>query len=457
MKILKSYNFYCSLLENSPFLGNIEILKEIKDWQWNSQKVSESSLFLVFKGDKVDAIQFVPQALREGCCCFVLSPRHEGLANSFLGEYPKALFILEEPLIFLKKGASRVISELPHLLKIGVSGSNGKTTTKELLYGVLSATSKNFYVSSGNYNSQIGMSLSILQLTGKEEVAVFEMGINQIGEMDELVDLLKPNWVILTSFSEAHVGLLGSLENIIKEKSKLTRYAQKVFCSKDLSKMICLEDSFRGEFLTYSLDDIHLDKVTPQGQFFTWKGQPLFLPLLGEGSLWGVCASLRVSQALEIDYEIIKEGFSHVSLPQGRMDLITTNQGVSFLNDAYNANLASLKILLSFLKENNKILENYKRIFIVFSGFKEMGKESVRIHNEAMGEILSLSFWENIFLVEEDLKVFYDELKEKEKVSFSSNLESLFPTAKEVFKRGDLIVLKGSRSSTLERLIKLFE
>lgn len=457
MKINKTYDFYLSLLKEAKFLGDLEALKKIQDWQWNSSYTKSSSLFLVFKGENVDAIRFVPQVLQEGCRCFVVPDDHEEIIRDFHSLYPEALFILEDPLNFLKRGACSVLSQMPNLLKIGVSGSNGKTTTKELLYGILSSSYKNFYVSQGNYNSEIGMSLSILQLSGKEEIAVFEMGINKVGEMDELVDLLKPDWVVLTSFSEAHVGLLGSLENIIEEKSKITRYAKKVFCPEELASKIHFESSFEGEVITYSLKDIYLESVTWEGQSFVWDKDSFFLPLLGKGSLWAVCASLKVSQYLGINHDSLREGFLKVSLPQGRMDLIKTSEGVDFLNDAYNANLASLKVLLSFLEDNRALIENYKRVFIVFSGFKEMGQESLRIHGEAIKEILNLELWEKVFLLGEELCPFYEDLKEDKTLSFNKSLDNFFLTSQEAFKKEDLVILKGSRSSSLERLIKFFE
>ena len=253
MKISRTPEFYQTLMENFPYVGNLSALLSVDGWEWNSSQTSALSLFLVFKGEKRDAFDFVPQAMAQGCRVFVVIPSHEKEVSLLREGAKDALFILVDPLTFLKVSAQQVLESMPHLLKIGITGSNGKTTTKELLGSVLKSSSKKFYASSGNYNSQIGMMLSILQLKGDEEIAVFEMGISHKGEMDTLVEVLRPQYVMITTLSHAHVGHLGGLDGVVQEKVKIARYAKVLFCQKENRDLILSKIAFSGEIVSYSL------------------------------------------------------------------------------------------------------------------------------------------------------------------------------------------------------------
>src|SRR6056297_3750698 len=208
----------CTLVYEDSKIHNARISGVATD----SRKVGRDFLFVALRGERTDGHRFVRQAVENGASALLLS---QGFANSEesaqeLQDVQVPILTHENPLRAMQLLASEYLKKFPQLMKIGVTGSNGKTTTKELLASILSelvSTVKN----EGNLNSDIGLPLSVFQVRDKNRFGVFEMGINHIGEMQTMVDILKPHYGVVTNIGTAHIGLLGSREGIAREKGSL--------------------------------------------------------------------------------------------------------------------------------------------------------------------------------------------------------------------------------------------
>ncbi|KAL0264053.1 UNVERIFIED_CONTAM: hypothetical protein PYX00_010918 [Menopon gallinae] len=305
-------------------LGKLEALIDVSYWYWVSQEVTPHSLFLAFKGKNQDGFDFAQEAILAGSQVLVVSPQHKEKVRELQALYTHVLFILEEPLLFLQRSARQVLLSMPQLIRVGITGSNGKTTTKELLASVLRHSERVFFANKGNYNSLIGLSLSVLQMKGDEEIAVFEMGINQQGDMDELVELLKPQLVVITNFAQAHLGPLGNMSTLIAEKVKIIRYAQELICESSCLDNLVIPKGSKLRVKSYSLEDETFLQLSSNliSQSFSWQGQSYSLALAGRGALRAARCVLELAKTLKIDQSALQKGFAQLTLPD--------EQGIAF-------------------------------------------------------------------------------------------------------------------------------
>ncbi|HAZ95802.1 MAG TPA: UDP-N-acetylmuramoylalanyl-D-glutamate--2,6-diaminopimelate ligase, partial [Treponema sp.] len=207
-------------------LGNAPLC--IKSVQTDSRLVEENTLFVPLIGEKQDGHSYIPQAIEKGASAvFIRMKNFEDNGNYFVELHeknPSVIFIaVENTLEALQKAAARYVEKFPHLIKIGVTGSSGKTTTKEILVSILSQK-YNVVSNKGNLNSETGLPLSVFNIRTEHECGVFEMGMNRENEIGEIASVLKPRFAIVTNIGTAHIGILGSRENIAKEKSKIFSY-----------------------------------------------------------------------------------------------------------------------------------------------------------------------------------------------------------------------------------------
>ena len=207
-------------------LGNSPLC--IKSVQTDSRLVEKNTLFVPLIGENQDGHSYVPQAIEKGASVVFISMKNfEDNGNYFVELHeknPSVIFIaVENTLEALQKSAARYVEKFPHLIKIGVTGSSGKTTTKEILVSILSQKYK-VISNKGNLNSETGLPLSVFNIRAEHECGVFEMGMNRENEIGEIASVLKPRFAVVTNIGTAHIGILGSRENIAKEKAKIFSY-----------------------------------------------------------------------------------------------------------------------------------------------------------------------------------------------------------------------------------------
>ena len=426
----------------------------------DSRHVEESCLFVALPGERVDGHDFIPQALERGAAALMCSTsywsKRRGQLERLLQNRP-AVSVIEvaDTLAGLQKMAKVYLRQFPEILRIGVTGSNGKTTTKEIL-GAIIAADRPTVKSEGNLNSEIGLPLSCFRTTAAHRAAVFEMGINHPGEMDILADIYRPDIAVITNIGTAHIGLLGSREAIAREKRKIFRYfdgTQKAFLSESEDYEDLLKEELRGDIVYFGptrtsgfegSEDLGLD-----GTILYWEGLQIRFPLFGAHNLRNALASISVSTELGISKEKIKEGLENVRPLFGRSQII--RGPVTVIQDCYNANPDSFAQVFAFVSA----LSWSGRKIGVLGAMGELGELSEQAHRR-IGVLAAQCGFQGLFLFGQEMEAAYSEIQARDYkglVEWLTDIESLRESLHTYLREGDLLLIKGSRAAELERLM----
>ncbi len=439
----------------------------------DSRKTSSASLFVALKGENQDGHIFIEDSLKAGSSLVLLSSceaeknraKYEGLFKDY-----GATFISVDNTLFALQTASKFYLEKIGLsLKIGVTGSSGKTTVKELLGAIFSKLDKTF-VSFGNLNSETGLPLSIFELRSEHRIGVFEMGMNRKGEIAELSAILRPDVAVITNIGTAHVGMLGNIENIAKEKKEIFSH----FSSH------CVGFVPEGEFAQF-LKDVPEGKMVLvskeliegfegakmngiEGSIIRYKDLDISLHLLGKHNIQNAICAIAVAQYFGVSKENIKSAIESVRPPYGRSEVKKGFTTCFF--DCYNANPASVQEAIEFCD----VAEDDARHVYILGSMKELGEMSQSEHAKICQKAFA-SRADLLFLFgSEMLAGFFAYLAEK-KIDYNCNshyiesiegrevffyndseFENLKDAIKKNVKKKDFVLLKASRSLSFERL-----
>lgn len=437
--------------------GNRDIRQVVID----SRQVEEGCLFVALPGTRVDGHEFIPQAFKRGAAAVVASrrqweKRQEDLQSGLQNRPGISVILVEDTLSALQEMSKGYLRQFPHLLRIGVTGSNGKTTTKEILGSIMALDSPTV-ISQGNLNSEIGLPLACFQVREHHRISVFELGINHPGEMDVLADICRPDVAVITNIGTAHIGLFGSREVIAREKKKIFRYfdgTQKAFVFEAEDFYSLFHEGLKGVIVPFGpestrgfegSEDLGLD-----GTIIHWEGLRIRFPFFGAHNVRNALVSISVSAELGISKSKIKEGLESVRPLFGRSQIIRGGT-VTVIQDCYNANPDSFRQVFSFVSA----LRWQGRKIAVLGAMKELGTQSREAHREIGREALDAGF-QSLFLLGEEMEDTFQSIKERDfngTVNWTTDFERLRKELLPYLREGDLVVIKGSRAVELERLL----
>ena len=437
--------------------GNRDIRQVVID----SRQVEEGCLFVALPGTRVDGHEFIPQAFKRGAAAVVASrrqweKRREDLQSGLQNRPGISVILVEDTLSALQEMSKGYLRQFPHLLRIGVTGSNGKTTTKEILGSIMALDSPTV-ISQGNLNSEIGLPLACFQVREHHRISVFELGINHPGEMDVLADICRPDVAVITNIGTAHIGLFGSREVIAREKKKIFRYfdgTQKAFVFEAEDFYSLFHEGLKGVIVPFGpestrgfegSEDLGLD-----GTIIHWEGLRIRFPFFGAHNVRNALVSISVSAELGISKSKIKEGLESVRPLFGRSQIIRGGT-VTVIQDCYNANPDSFRQVFSFVSA----LRWQGRKIAVLGAMKELGTQSREAHREIGREALDAGF-QSLFLFGEEMEDTFQSIKERDfngTVNWTTDFERLRKELLPYLREGDLVVIKGSRAVELERLL----
>ncbi len=324
----------------------------------DSREVKPGDLFVPFTGERTDGHLFIKQAAEQGASgAFHKLDREPdpALPEDFL------LIGVEDTLDALQQLAAfyRRRFELP---VVGITGSSGKTTTKDFIDGVLSAKFK-VLKTTGNLNNEIGLPLTILQLEKDHQVAVLEMGMSAGGEIKTLCEIADPSIGVLTNIGEAHIELLGSIEAIAEAKGELLDYLGSggvAALNGDDPRLLSLGKRFPGKAFYYGFNqgDIKGLQLSQRGEksffrarFPNNKEEWFESPLPGRESVSNALAALTVGYILELSLPEMQEGLKSSQSTAGRFQVLHNRHGTGIIDDSYNANPSSVRAALRLLSE----------------------------------------------------------------------------------------------------------
>lgn len=453
--------FYFTLAElakllGTPLVGGPQDDSSITSIEIDSRNIVPGALFIALRGERTDGHRYLSQAAQSGAVAALVEKGRLSEGEQYPG---MALLEVPDPLLSLGQLAKNWIDRFPHLVRIAVSGSSGKTSCKELLGSVLSEADS-CIVNAGNLNSEIGLPLALFTVRKEHRYGVFELGINRKGEMDLLSSIYRPRYVLISNIGEAHSGPLGGRDGVFWEKSRIfTRMeaGDPAFLPEGEKRIGQLEKEFSEvDFVVYGPDsdpDIgDVQDLGMNGWAFLYKGREMRLHLLGRHNLMNASGVAKLASRLGLSPEQIARGFERAQAVEGRSRYIPGT--ISLIDDCYNANLDSSKSLFEYLSS----LEWNGRKIIVFGSMKELGKQCEADHRKAAEAIVKAKP-DAVFLYGDETFYTYDEIR-KAAPDFTcrqygddqySHMEQELLA---LLKADDLLLLKGSRSMQLERIAK---
>ena len=405
----------------------------------DSRNCPKGSIFFALKGDKFDGNQYAGKALASGCVYAVIDN-----PDYYIGE---RTILVDNVLKTLQQLAHhhRKVLGLPI---IGITGTNGKTTTKELLAAVLS-TKFNLLYTEGNFNNHIGVPLTLLRLTHDHEMAVIEMGASHPGDIKELVDIVHPNYGIITNVGRAHLEGFGSFEGVIRTKGELYDYIRrskgKIFIKKENEYLQSIAKGI--EQITYGNGDdaFASGQVVSCDPFlvFNWKQQgklhTVETHMIGSYNLDNVLAAVAVGRFFKIPAERISRAIAAYEPTNNRSQFKKTENN-ELIIDAYNANPSSMKVAL-----DNFITMPVQPKAIILGDMRELGPTSDELHTEVVEQIKKGQF-DKVFLCGEHFS------KVGKEFSPFATTEAMVEELRKQPLKGYHILIKGSHSMGLEKL-----
>lgn len=433
----------------------------------DSRAVTEGSLFVPLVGERQDGHLYIPEAIEKGASVVFVergeAERSREKYSALSKKYPRVLFVeTAGNLRALQGAAERYLERFPRLLKIAVTGSCGKTTTKDMIAAVL-RQKLNVASSEGNLNSETGVPLSAFKVDESREAAVFEMGMNRENEIGESARVVKPQFAVITNIGTAHIGMLGSRENIAREKRKIASYIPSdgaLFLREGEEFFSFLSEGAKGRVIPFGSAEgaARADAkgfesaVVDVGEF---KAR---LNFAGGGNYENAAAAVAVGRYFGVDDESIARALEGVKAAPMRGETmrveLKNGKRATIVVDCYNANPDSMAKAIEMAERTDAAFRIY-----VLGEMLELGEESEVAHRK-MGEILSRAKNRAAALLGERMGQAALAVEDKADVFYSADLgdDGIARAAEFVLSRakdGSLVLLKGSRAARLERLVPL--
>ncbi|HOZ15943.1 MAG TPA: UDP-N-acetylmuramoyl-tripeptide--D-alanyl-D-alanine ligase [Tenuifilaceae bacterium] len=410
----------------------------------DSRHVPQGSIFFALKGDNFDGNKFAQSALELGASMAVIDN------PEYLSE---GCFLVDNVLRTLQSLANYHRRKLGIKI-IGITGSNGKTTTKELLAAVLSMK-YNVYATKGNLNNHIGVPLTLLSLTSNNDLAIVEMGANHPGDIKELAEIAEPNYGLITNIGRAHLGGFGSFEGVISTKAELYGFIEKggdkVFYNQTNSIIndLIVRYHLEKRSVAYSSFCSSYDIIREMGNpFLALKvkldDETILVQsnLVGDYNAENLLAAITVGRYFDVDITAIKNAIESYTPTNNRSQFLKTDKNTVIM-DAYNANPSSMDAAI----RNFASLNSFNKKVII-GEMLELGEYSEVEHKRIVELLVSLGF-QDVFLVGDGFRSVHD------KYLFFSNSDECMDYLKNHSISGCTILLKGSRGVRLEKLMEL--
>lgn len=422
----------------------------------DTRKIAGGETYLGIKGEKFDGNSFYREAFSKGANAVIIEKDY--IKNKTIELADKPIIVVDNMINALKKLAEykRAHSQAKF---IGVTGSVGKTSTRDMLYSVISTNYKTLKTE-GNFNNNIGLPLTLMRLAN-EEVAVIEMGMNHLGEIDYLTNITKPHISVITNVGTAHIGELGSRENILKAKLEIVNGMNDKgilvinndndllheYYLKNKKKIVTIGINNESDFMA---TDIEINENSSDFNIvYKDNKYKVYCPVPGKVFIYNSLVAFAVGILLNIEPDKIIEGIKNFHLTKNRMEFMNL-PNITLINDAYNASVDSMKSSLEVLGKYNT------RKVAVLGDMLELGKYSKELH-ESVGEsakdnnidILITIGMEAHYIASSAINKGMD----KNCVYEFNNLNDAYNKLINIVKENDVILFKASNGMNLKDLV----
>ena len=415
--------------------------RECNSISTDTRKIEKGAMYFALKGENFDGNEFVSKAFKGGAkYCVVDHPEAVLTRNCFL---------VKDALTTLQHLATYHRNEI-NIPIISLTGSNGKTTTKELINTVLSAQYK-VKATKGNLNNHIGVPLTLLGFSKYLDFGIVEMGANHKKEIEFLSNIAQPDYGLITNFGKAHLEGFGSIEGVIEGKSELYNYLKKhqktVFINTDDPKQLKQIGNYQNT-VTFgeNLDNDCVVEFTNANPFveIKYKEVEIKSKLIGDYNFGNIAVAITIGQHFNISPENIKTAIESYQPKNNRSEIIEKGS-TQIILDAYNANPTSMLAALKNLKQLNT-----KNKYLFLGDMFELGTDAEKEHQN-IADFVELNFKENVFLIGEN----FSKTTTSESIKKFKNFEDLKPVLNKLNLAHATLLIKGSRGMALERILDI--
>ncbi len=425
---------------------NIDCINFSKD----TRTINKGDVYIGIKGDSFDGNSFYLNAFENGASVCILE---ESFLDN-LKDTDKTIIIVKDSIEALRKLATSKLDK-SDVKVVAVTGSVGKTSTRDMIYSVVSKKYKTL-VTEKNYNNHIGLPLTILRLKD-EEVLVLEMGMNNLGEIKYLSDIAKPDIAVITNVLEVHIENLKTLDNVLKAKLEITSSLKdKLIINNDDPSLhniniknidvITCGINNPSDYYAYNIDkDGYKVKINGEEFYFSNKvGTSAYV-------LNGLLA-IAVGLYLNVDIKDIQKGISEYNLTEGRLEKTITKENITIIDDSYNASPESMKNGLEYL-----INEEGKRKIAILGDINELGERAEVLHKE-VGYYLEKNPIDALITIGKHCINISNIAKSKmEDVYHFNTKDEANKFLKKYFKDGDIVLVKASNGNKFIEIVNLLK
>ncbi|MGO9137303.1 MAG: UDP-N-acetylmuramoyl-tripeptide--D-alanyl-D-alanine ligase [Syntrophales bacterium] len=428
----------------------------------DSRQTMPGSLFIPLIGEKFDGHDFIAAAIRNGAHGFLVERGYENKIREKFAD--KTIIRVDHTL--------KALGDIAHAWRkkirarvVAITGSSGKTTTKEMLAGI-AGLRKKIIKAQGNYNNLIGLPMTVLNINAQHELAILEMGTNTRGEIGRLTEIAEPDVGLITNIGPAHLEGFKSVETVREEKLDLFRNmpdAGVAIINLDDERLHVTDKDWRGKRVTFGLGkdaDVSAEDIEPmglKGVGFTVRigslKQRITLSTPGNHNVYNALAAAASSWALDIDFPTICQGLTAFQPISGRMEIRRLKNGAYIINDTYNANPASFGEALKTLRA----LKGNQKSTVIMGDMLELGDQAEAMH-EGIGSLMADTGVDTIYLRGRlSPATAAGALKRKmskEKVVFFETPDEIISRLASHLKKGDWILVKGSRQTRMEQAVE---
>ena len=399
----------------------------------DSRSISKGDIFFALKGDNFNGNTYAKQALNDGAAYAVVDE---------IEEQDGRLIKVDDVLQFMQDLARfhRSCFDIP---VIGICGSNGKTTSKNLIQNVLKSKYKT-HCTAGNFNNHIGVPITLLLMPQNTEIAIVELGTNSPGEIEMLCNIARPNYGLITNIGKEHLEGFGTLEAVAKEESEIYRHINEndghIFLNADDKWLTRMSRSITKK-LSHSKSNVEIKSLVPNIHF-EYKGLSFNSELMGDYNLDNILLAIAIGEHFNVPLENIKDAISSYEPDNNRSQLLKRGTNTIIL-DAYNANPSSMQVAI----RNFANMPQSKKVLILGDMF-EMGPTANQEHDELLQWCSQFNF-NQIYTLGQH----FASISQNSGISTPSNMETLGAIIKNEKYQETAFLIKGSRGMKMERVL----
>ncbi len=425
----------------------------VNNFSKDTRSIKKNDVYIAIRGNNFNGNKFYEEAFSKGAMAAIVDEEEAILKKE------KTIVLVKDSIKALQKIAEYKL-KMYDIPVVAITGSVGKTSTKDIVASVLSKKYKTLKTI-GNLNNGIGLPMTILSLKD-EEVAVLEMGMNSLGEISVLSKIAKPDIAIITNVGTAHIGQLGSRENILKAKLEIIDGLKEngtLIINNDNDMLYNLKIDKKINIITFGIEnksDYNATEIKTKNQksYFKINDEDIEVPIVGDAFIYNSLVAFIVGKLFHIEKDLIKSGIKNFELSKNRLEIIHT-KNITIINDCYNANLDSMRSSIQYLNTFKN-----KRTIAVLGDILELGKYGKNIHKE-VGKIVGEAKINKLVCIGDLSKYIafsaVDNGILEDDIYWFMNNKDAIKKLREIIKKDDVILIKASNGMKFIEIVQELE